>query len=151
MQVVRLNGDGYDWNLDTHPRLAWQWKAKRLPEGAKEDKERTNDTGAAVYITFDSKDWLGRPRSIKYTYSSTLPVGTTAKYGPLRVLVVSSAADGLGEWLRVERDVEADYKRLFGKDEAPRPGFIMLWSDSDNTHGLADVYFDDIEMRAGRR
>ena len=146
VQIVRLNGDGYQWDLATHPRLAWRWKAVALPEGAREDTDKYNDTGGAVYVTFDSKDWLGRPRSIKYTYSSTLPVGTTASYGPLRVLVVSSGADGIGRWMRIERDVAADFKRLFGRDEAPPPGFITLWGDTDNTDGISDVYFDDIEL-----
>ena len=150
VQVVRLNGDGYQWDLDTHPMLAWQWKAKRLPEGAREDKDRYNDAGAAVYVTFDSKDWLGRPRSIKYTYSSTLPVGTTAKYGPLRVVVVASGADGIGDWVRCQRNVAEDFKRLFGRKTLPRPGYIMLWSDSDNTHTVSDVYFDDIELLPAR-
>ena len=150
VQIVRLNGDGYQWDLDTHPVLAWQWKAKRLPEGAREDKDRYNDTGAAVYVTFDSKDWLGRPRSIKYTYSSTLPIGTTARYGPLRVVVVATGADGMGRWIRNQRNVAEDFKRLFGKERPPKPGYIMLWSDSDNTHAVADVYFDDIELLPAR-
>ena len=143
-QVVRLNGDGYRWSLRTHPRLAWSWRAERLPEGAREDKARFNDTGAALYVTFGSRDWLGRPRTIKYTYSSTLPVGTTARYGALRLIVVSSALDAMGTWLHIERDVAADYERLFGHPPPDAPGYIMLWGDSDTTHGLSDVYFDDL-------
>jgi hypothetical protein len=146
VQIVRLNGDGYEWDLRTHPRLAWSWRAEALPAGAREDDGDTNDTGAAIYITFDSKDWLGRPRSIKYTYSSTLPVGTTADYGPLRLIVVASGADGIGDWLRIDRNVADDYRRLFGREVPERPGYIMLWNDSDNMDGVADVYFDDIEL-----
>ncbi len=98
----------------------------------------------------DSKDWLGRPRSIKYTYSSTLPVGTTASYGALRVIVVASAADGLGDWIRIERDVVADYRRVFRKDPPTVPVLITLWGDSDNTGGVSDVYFDDIALLPAR-
>ncbi len=148
VQIVRLNGDGYQWDLRTHPRLTWQWRAERLPEGAHEDKNKYNDTGGAVYVTFDSKDWLGRPRIIKYTYSSTLPVGTTVKYGALRVIVVASAADGIGDWIRIERDVVADYRRVFRKDPPNLPVFIALWGDSDTTGGVSDVFFDDIELLA---
>ena len=147
VQVVRLNGDGYQWDLRTHPRLTWQWRAERLPAGAREDKNKYNDVGGAVYVTFDSKDWLGRPRSIKYTYSSTLPVGTTVRYGALRVIVVASAADGIGDWIRIERDVVADYRRLYRRDP-PIPVFIALWGDSDTTGGVSDVFFDDIELLA---
>ena len=148
VQIVRLNGDGYQWDLRTHPRLTWQWRAERLPAGAHEDKDKYNDVGGAVYVTFDSKDWLGRPRSIKYTYSSTLPVGTTVRYGALRVIVVASAADGIGDWIRIERDVVADYRRLYRRDPPNLPVFIALWGDSDTTGGVSDVYFDDIELLA---
>jgi hypothetical protein len=149
-QIMRLNGDGYQWDLRTHPRLSWQWQARQLPAGAREDKSKYNDAGAALYVTFDSKDWLGRPRSIKYTYSSTLPVGTTARYGALRVIVAASGADGYGDWVRVERDVLADYQRLFDREPPDLPAAIMLWGDSDDTDGVSDVLFDNIEALPAR-
>lgn len=142
-QIVRVNGESFQWNLKTHPRLAWEWRADKLPEGARESSSKTNDSGAAVYVTFGT-DWLGRPKSIKYTYSSTLPVGTMAKYGPLRVIVASSGRDGLGQWKRIERDVVADYRAVFGGDPPDEPISITLWSDSDDTGSVAEVYFDNL-------
>lgn len=144
-QVVKPNGEGYWWDVNSHRRLAWDWKATRLPEGAHEDEGKYNDTGAAVYVTFD-KDWLGRPRSIKYTYSSTLPVGTVAKYGTLRVIVASSGANGLGQWVHVERDVVADYRRVFDREPPDEPLSITLWSDSDNTETGSEAFFDNIML-----
>ena len=134
-----------DWDLEQHPRLRWDWRAMELPEGAREDEKDLNDTGAAVYVTF-SFDWLGRPRSIKYTYSSTLPIGTVASYGKLKVIVVSSATNGMEVWTPVERDVVADYRRVFGDDPPDRPVSITLWSDSDNTKSRARVDFDNISL-----
>lgn len=146
-RIIRANGWGFDWNLRTHPRLSWRWRAVNLPENAREDEEHLNDTGAAVYVTFDDKDWLGRPKSIKYTYSSTLPVGTEVSYGPLKVIVVSSAASqGTGKWVSVERNVLEDFKRLFGKDAASRPLAITAWADSDTMHDLAQADFDDFRL-----
>ncbi len=144
-QIVRVNGEGYRWDLRTHPRLAWDWRAKRLPTGAREDESKRNDAGAALYVTF-GKDWLGRPRSIKYTYSTTLPAEATVKYGPLRVLVATSGAKGFGAWIHVERDVVADYRRVFGGDPPETPLSITLWSDSDDTKSVADVYFDNLTL-----
>ena len=141
IRILRPNGEGYDWNLRTHPRLRWDWRALQLPEGARED--RVNDTGAALYVTF-KMNFLGVPQSIKYTYSSTLPVGTTLSFSGLKVVVVASGRDGFGEWLRMERDVAADYRRLWGGDPPERPLSIMLWSDSDNTKGIAEADFDNI-------
>ncbi len=147
VQIARRNGDGYVWDLQTHPVLSWRWRASDLPEGAREDRRGLNDTGAALYVMFDCADWLGRPCSIKYTYSSTLPVGTTARYGLLRVLVVSSGHSGLGEWKHLERNVAEDYALLFGKEGPRDPLLIMLWSDSDTTGGVSEVYFDDIVLK----
>lgn len=140
-------GGGFGWNLKEHPRLSWEWRAHRLPEGARED--RVNDTGGAVYVTFGS-DWLGRPRSIKYTYSSGLPVGSVVRFGPLRVLVVDTALEGIGTWKTVDRDVVADYRQIFGGDPPNEPLSITLWSDSDNTNSVGEVDFDNIRLLPAR-
>lgn len=145
-QILLLNDSAYKWDLGTHPNLSWKWKAVQLPEGAREDVSSKNDSGAALYVTFDSKDWLGRPKTIKYVYSSTLSVGEEAKYGALKVIVASSAKDTINEWVTVKRNVREDYRRLFGKKSGARPGYVMVWSDSDNTNGVAEVYFDDITI-----
>ena len=139
-----------DWDMSQHPYLRWEWRAQELPEGAREDKEGLNDSGAAVYVTF-SQDWLGRPRSIKYSYSSTLPVGTVVDFGRLKVVVVASGKNGIRSWKTIERNVAEDYRKYFG-DEPPRsPVSIMLWSDSNSVHGKAVADFDDFaySSRAG--
>ena len=146
VQIGRENGDGYDWNLNSHERLAWQWRAVQLPQGAREDRRSLNDTGAAVYVVFDCRDWLRRPCSIKYSYSSTLPVGSTHSYGPLHVLVVSTAQAGTGDWIRIERNVADDFRRFFGREAPEKPVLIILWGDSDTTHGFSDVHFDTVEL-----
>jgi hypothetical protein len=136
---------GVRWDLGATPHLTWRWRARRLPPGARETVTRLNDTGAALYVTF-GRDLIGRPRSIKYTYSSTLPVGSTLRDGALRVVVVSSGRDGTGTWQRVARDVAADYAALFG-GTAPDPISVTLWSDTDNTHAEAEVDVDDVVLR----
>ncbi len=150
LRATVRNGVNFDWNLQKHPVLQWRWRAHRLPEGANEKRDATNDTGAAVYVTFGS-DWLGRPISIKYTYSSTLPVGSVVDYGPLKVLVLDSAREGTGTWKQVTRNVIADYRQLFGEAPPNRPVSITLWSDTDTTHGVAEVDFDDISLRPSFR
>ncbi len=137
------NGEGYEWDLATHPRLRWDWRVHQLPKGAREDEKGRNDAGAAVYVIF-SRDWMGRTRGIKYTYSSTLPPGTLAEYGSLKVLVVASGLRQRGTWQSVERDVAADYRRAFGKAPPDRPITIALWSDSDSTKESAEVDFDNL-------
>jgi hypothetical protein len=143
------NGQNIEWNLQSHSRLQWRWRAHTLPEGASEKGK--NDTGAAVYVTF-GKDWLGRPKSIKYTYSSSLPVGTVVSFGPLKVIVVDSAQEpGFGEWKTMQRNVLQDYRQVFGGSPPDRPVSITLWSDSDTTGDESKVDFDDIKLISSRR
>lgn len=149
VRYTRRNGEDFRWNLQRHPRLQWRWRALHLPEGASERDK--NDSGAALYVTFGS-DWLGRPKSIKYTYSSTLPVGTVVEFGPLKVIVVDSGTEpGVGTWQTVQRNVINDYRQVFGGDPPDKPLSITLWSDSDTTHGLAKVDFDDIRLLPSHR
>jgi hypothetical protein len=144
LRYTKRNGVDFEWNLKEHPRLQWRWRANELPEGASEKDK--NDTGGAVYVTFGT-DWLGRPKSIKYTYSSSLPVGTTVSFGPLKVIVVDSAREPhLGEWKTVQRRIRDDYRQVFGGRPPDRPVSITLWSDSDTTGDEAVVDVDDIKL-----
>lgn len=143
-RVVLSHKHGLDWHLGKRPYLRWSWRAKTLPEGANEKYDDSNDTGGALYVTFDT-DWLGRPKSIKYTYSSALPVGTTVDYGTLKVLVVASKAEqGLDTWSTHERNVVEDYERLFGDTPANKPRAVMMWSDSDTMDSVGRIDFDDL-------
>jgi len=144
LRYSKRNGVDFEWNLNERPRLKWRWRALKLPEGASEKGQ--NDTGGAVYVTF-GKDWLGRPKSIKYTYSSSLPVGTVVSFGPLKVIVVDSAVEPRqGEWQPVQRHVINDYRQVFGGDPPNEPVSITIWSDSDTTNDEAKVDIDDIEL-----
>ena len=138
--------DGFDWNIETYPYLSWDWRAVELPDGAREDKPDLNDAGLGLYVIFDFKGLIRRPVSIKYTYSSTLPVGTVLKQGKLRVIVVSSAVDGFGDWEHIERNVFEDYRDVFGGNPPERPLIIRLWSDSDNTGKTGKGDFDNIML-----
>jgi len=148
-RYTKRNGVDFEWTLNTHPRISWQWRALHLPEGASEKGQ--NDTGGAIYVTFGT-DWLGRPKSIKYTYSSSLPVGTVVDFGNLYVIVVDSAREPrMGEWQTVTRNVRQDYRQVFGGSPPDRPVSITLWSDSDTTEDWARVDVDDIRFQPAHR
>jgi hypothetical protein len=135
-----------DWDLGTHPVLAWDWRANKLPPGAREDNESLNDSAAAIYVVFSFDGFIvKRPKTIKYVYSSTLPEGTVVSYGKLKVIVVSSAT--MGQWQRVERNVADDYRMVFGGEPPEKPVSIRLWGDSDNTGSEAEADFDNIRLK----
>ncbi|HET6568437.1 MAG TPA: DUF3047 domain-containing protein [Rhodothermales bacterium] len=142
---ITVPASSFKWDLRTRPYIQWKWRAGHLPAKAREDK--LNDSGGALYVSFDKRDWLGRPYSIKYVYSSTLPVGTVVSTGNVKVIVASSGLDGIGTWELVTRDVTADYRKVFDGEPPDRPFSITLWSDSDNTGDIAQVDFDDILVK----
>ncbi len=138
-------------NTRTHPVLSWDWRAIDLPAGAREDDDSRNDSGAGVYVLFSIDGrFIKRPKAIKYVYSSTLPVGTVVTYGKLKVVVVSSARNGAGDWEHIERNVVEDYRRLFGDEPPAAPLYIRLWSDSDNMGVISRADFDNVMLLTGR-
>lgn len=148
-QRISLPPSTMNWRLSEHPILSWEWRARQLPAGANE--RNVNDTGGAVYVSFSQTDWLGRPLSIKYTYSTTLPVGTVVSTGNVKIIVASSGTDGIGRWTGVERNVVDDYKQLFGQAPTEDPFTITLWSDSDDTKSVGEVDFDNLTVRPSRK
>jgi hypothetical protein len=152
IRVILSSKDNLRWNVQDKPYLRWRWRAQELPEGASEKDQ--NDTGGAVYVTFE-RNWLGLPRSIKYTYSSSLEPGTVVEFGKLGVtvlkviVVASKPTDGTGDWISHERNVLKDYKRLYGGEPKENPLAVMMWSDSDTTSDTATVDYDDIMVLSG--
>ncbi len=147
MRISLLNEEHFNWDLQEHPWFEWKWRIQSYPEGAAENNRRRNDTAAAMYVTFGS-DWLGRPKSIKYTFSSSLPVGTTDEQGPLRVMVIDSAnKPGLGQWKTMRRNIRSDYRQLFGENPPNNPISITIWNDSDTISGqTSEADFDAIRL-----
>ncbi|PSQ69805.1 MAG: hypothetical protein BRD29_00890 [Bacteroidetes bacterium QH_2_67_10] len=134
-----------DWNADKRPYLQWRWRALHLPQGA--DKQ---DTGAAVLVTFDS-DWLGRPKNIKYAYSTEYPVGKTIDEGNTHVIVVASGQeDDTGEWKTETRNVVEDIENHFGQSPPYESLAITLWSDSDEVHDRSKADFENIRLLSER-
>jgi len=128
--------------LKQFPALQWRWRVKQLPTGADERAEKTNDSGAAVYLVFDS---TLMPRAIKYVWSSSLPVGTRMKspvYWRSRVVVLQSGNTRVGEWQQETINYYQDYKDFFGEEPGKLIGIAVL-TDSDSTSSIAEADYDD--------
>lgn len=147
LRLVIPNSSTFDWDLTRMPGLSWRWRPVTLPVGA--DEVRRDDTAGAIYVTFYF-DWLRRPRSIKYTHSTTLPVGTVVDRGVLQVIVVSTGSVPGNDWVTVKRNVLEDYRRVFGKEPPSHPVSIAVWSDSDTTQSESEIDIDDILLRSGK-
>jgi hypothetical protein len=127
---------GYPLSLEVgeYPFLRFSWRAVSLPPGGNEREKSTNDGALGIYVVFEG--WSMPPRSIKYVWSTTLPVGTVAEspYSKkARIVVLRSGSGGVGEWIDERVNVLEDFRRLFGENEVPRVRGIGILTDSDNT------------------
>lgn len=138
-------------NIHETPILSWKWRVDKVPEGGNEDSKHMNDVAASIYVVFD----MGRvalvkkvPKSIRYTWSSTLPEGKEMSkfFGNQKIVVMQSGEDNLGEWITEKRNIVEDYKRLFGDNPPKRPLAILILSDADETNSTAIAAYDDIML-----
>ena len=63
----------------------------------------------------------------------------------IRKLVVQSGAAGLHQWLEYERDVRADFKRVFGEEPGTLIG-VAIMTDADNTHSRARAWYGPVSL-----
>ncbi len=137
------------WGLEEFPILRWRWRARAFPEGTNEREKSGNDSVLSVYVVLGG--WPV-PSSLKYIWSDTLPVGTTfdsPHSNRTKVFVVRSGRSLAGKWVTEERNVLADYRRLFGKGEKnPSARGILLLTDSDNTMTRAAGDYGEITVGA---
>jgi hypothetical protein len=144
-----LNNEEID--IYSTPILSWKFRIHEIPVGANEDDGDKNDAAASVYVAFD----LGRvlfkkvPKTIRYTWSSTLPVGTELSkfYGNQKIIVIGTGNQNLGKWQTFERNIVEDYKRLFGDDPPSKPLAILILSDGNNTESNVKADYDDLMLK----
>lgn len=141
----------YNINIYETPILSWKVRAFKLPENANEKDDKVNDSVASIYVFFD----LGRialfkkvPKTIRYTWSSTLEEGTEASklFGNQQIFVVKSGREDIGHWVTFKRNLVEDYRRMFGDDPPKTPLAIILLSDGDSTGSWVKADYDDIKL-----
>ena len=140
----------HEWDLDTYPILAWSWRPIVFPTGADERKSATNDSALAVYLLVPYSRIRG-PKAVKYIWSERVPIGTplSSNGGLTQVVVLRTGTDKQGQWVDERVDARADYKRLFGESDTPKPAGIAVLTDSDDTKSSAEGEYAD--FRACRK
>ena len=151
--------------------LAWRWRVDRLIPEADLRTHAGDDSPAriCVFFAFDAarlslgeRTKLSLARSttsqdvptetVCYVWDNKLPVDTAlpnAFTRRVRVIVLQSGSDKLGQWITQQRNVVADYQRLFGDESGgtvPAITGVALSADADNTHGHALSYFGDVTL-----
>jgi hypothetical protein len=133
-----------------YPYLNWKWRVHTLPPLGNESVKSKCDVPASMNVVLYLSRF--RPKSIKYTWSTTLDKGTVtdSPYAiwPSRcdIVVLESGSRMRGKWKREKRNVLADYKEFY-KIENPISVIIeaiLIMSDSDNTGSVAEADYDNI-------
>ncbi len=86
--------------------------------------------------------------TLMYVWSNQREVGSVlrnSRTDRIRKLVLESGRAGLGRWLDYERDIGADYRRVFGEE----PGRLLavgLMTDTDNTRSTAQTWYGPLSF-----
>ncbi len=134
----------FDWPIEDRPMLSWRWRATKLPEGAAESNDATNDSACGVYVVVGK--YSGH--SIKYVWSTTLPAGSVISRheGKLKIKVLDSGSGKLGQWMNHSVDVMADYQALFGKPLDKQPSGVGILTDGNAVHKPAGCDYADFAI-----
>jgi len=152
-----------------HPLLEWEWRVPALVPGADPRIATREDAPARLIVSFHGDigrlDFADRAQlrlakalsgkalpyaTLMYIWANDLPLETVVRNphsGRVRMIVVGSGTRGLGEWVRVRRNLREDYRRAFGEEPWDVVA-IGVMTDSDNTRSRARAYYGDIVLYA---
>jgi Protein of unknown function (DUF3047) len=156
----------------SRPWLRWQWRVDTIDARATVADEDTEDTAARIVVAFDGdmsrlslRDRIFYEQvelftgnvlpfaTLTYVWDGSLPVGKVLPYARsarIRYDVVESGAARVGQWLAYERNVLADYERVFGEPASGHVRSVGVLTDSDDLKTHAEAWYADIGLHARR-
>jgi Protein of unknown function (DUF3047) len=147
--------------------LQWEWKATNAIPNADNADGPSDDAPLRILVAFDgNKSKLSLKErlnfemanlisgqempyaTLMYIWSGKTPVDTiitNAHTTRIKMIVVDSGWDGLGQWHKHQRDLAADYKRAYGEAPGEVIGIALL-TDTDNTKSETRAFYGDIDL-----
>jgi hypothetical protein len=158
--------------MEVPETISWRWKTDALVPGADNRNVKKEDAPLRVMVAFDgdhatlpdvekkrfkrAKILSGRDLPyalLMYIWSDHVPVGTvipSAHTSQVKMLVVASGVEGLGQWQTVKRNPADDYRQAFGANPGPLIG-VAVMTDSDNTGSKATGEYAGILLECSGR
>jgi hypothetical protein len=152
-------------------RLRFSWRVQPMPGHASVGAPESDDCPARVILAFDGnmaklslRDRLLFDQvelftghrvpyaTLMYVWDGALPPETIVhnhRTSRVRYLTVESGTQRCGRWLHYERDVVADFQRVFGE----APGIVTsvgVLTDSDATQQDFQAWYGDISLSRPR-
>ena len=147
--------------------LRWRWKVSNVYEQGNARRKEGDDYAARIYVAFefepDEAGFFERAKrktvevvfgeelpgnALNYSWANRLPVGEIIANpftDTTMMVAVNSGTANTGEWVTVERDIVADYRKAFGR-EPPKLVGVAIMSDSDNTGASATAWYGDVRL-----
>jgi len=128
-------------------KLRWRWRIDGVNTNGSERDLKKFDHAARVFVAFDTL--IGPPRTLNYLWANTEPVGTTLEHpksSRAQLLMVESGNSKAGQWLAEERDIVADWKKLFPDLPMPKIVGIGVMTDGDSLGLKLTGDYADIQL-----
>lgn len=129
--------------------LRWSWKIDRTISKGDETTRAGDDYAARLYVVF-AGNYFWQTKAINYIWANHLKKGSSIPnaYTSSAIMVaVESGNTMAGQWHFEERDILADYKKLFGADPGQVTA-IAIMTDTDDSGGEATAWYGDITLSA---
>jgi hypothetical protein len=145
-------------SLAEHPLVSWRWKVDRLADdsatlGPNGKVRREGDDFAAKLGVLIAEEDGSTAHEIAYVWTRSLP-RETLLYEEARIafvykvrsyrIVVETGEERLGQWTSEQRDVAADFERIFPGRRAGRVLRVHLMTDADDTLGRTAAAYAEI-------
>lgn len=155
-------------NIDIrdYPIVTWKWKVENILKGIDERTKEGDDHPIRIFFVFEpdpSKQslWFRIKRSLyldrihghamggrftEYLWSSHLQPGDIINdpgKPRQKLMVVEGGTNMLGKWLSYRRNLNEDFKGLYG-EEPRRLIFVGILNDTDRTGQEAVTYIADL-------
>ncbi len=156
-------------NLTEYPVIEWRWKVQNLIQKGDVYRKAGDDYAARIYITFaydkNRGSFIKKAKyraarllfgeipiaAINYVWDGKAATGTivaNAYTDFVRMIVVESGPEKVGQWVSEAHNLYKDYKAAFG-EEPPLVNGVAMMTDTDNTGEEVIAYYGEIRFRRG--
>lgn len=159
-----------DFALAPGMQLRWRWRLDQPLQGTDLRQRAGDDSPLKVCALFDlpieqlsfvERNLLRVARSVSgeelpaatlcYVWDATLATGTllhNAFTHRVRMIVVDSGEQRLGQWVAHKQDLAADFRRAFGQESATVPPLlaVLVGADADNTGSYSLGYVEGVTL-----
>lgn len=128
-------------------KLRWRWKIDGVNTNGSERDIKKFDHAARVFIAFDT--FIGPPLTLNYMWGDHEKPGTVLphpKSGRAQIFVLESGDAKAGKWVLEDRDVVADWRKVFGDKTMPKIVGIGVMTDSDSLGKKLTGYYANLQL-----